>query len=284
MASAFNALTPASSKDWHRLLYIDNAAVYQPVLEAGLATAPAEATGLVKIFERHSVVVDSARRRKVLDVSCGIGRHSVNLAKRDCEVVGFDFSPYFLRTARGLAKKERLTNKEVRFYEGDTSRITDVLKSHGESEFDAIICMDTSLNRPEINDERALLRSLFRLGRPGCLLVIETASRDFAQRRPARIPIVQTFSNGRLQRHLQATYDERSKHIVGSWKFYRVLRNGDLKHLLSVNIETNIHAEADLRGLIEEAGWEHVRTYSDVRKLGELTPDSFHIVMVAKKR
>lgn len=270
-------------KDWYRILYVDNARVYQPVLEAGLASAPSEAKGLAKILEQHEFGTHGGRRPKVLDVSCGIGRHAINLAKLGYEVVGYDFSPYFLRTARKLARQEGLDNDAVRFYEGDNSRIRELLEPEGEMSFDAIISMDTSLVRPTLREENELLRSMHGLGHAGSLLVIETANREHFLKHRIPLPIVQTFSKGRLQRHIQATYDAQRKQIKGEWRFYRRLANRDLHHLLSVKVESNIHSETDLRKLLERAGWEHLQTYGSVRRLDKLSSNSFHIVMVAMR-
>lgn len=270
-------------EDWHHLLYVENARIYQPVLEAGLPSAPREAKGLDTLF-RHFGLDHAEGRPKILDVSCGIGRHSINLAKLGYEVVGFDFSPFFLRTARRLAKREGLGPDTVRFYDGDTKCLREILESRGEGKFDAIICMDTSIVRPTMKEERALIRSMHEVGRPGAVLVVETANRDNFLKYPIPLPLVQSFAEGRIQRHISATYDARKKHIKGDWKFYRKVRNGDLKHLLTISMEANIHTESELRRLLQRAGWEHLRSYGSVKRLGMLSPDSFHIVMVARRR
>lgn len=267
--------------DWH-VLYVDNARVYQPVLEAGLASAPAEAKGLDKVFRRFGPN-HVGRRPKILDLSCGIGRHSISLAKLGYEVVGFDFSPYFLKTAQRLANREGLRRDSVRFIEGDANRLREILGERGEAGFDAVVCMDTSIVRSTLEEERRLVLSMRDVSRPGAILVVETASRDAFLRHKASLPFVQTFDGGKLQRHISAAYDSRMKHIKGCWRFYRVERNDDLKHLLTFNWESNIHSESDLRKLLKESGWTHLRTYGGIRKLDKLTSDSFHIVMVTKR-
>jgi SAM-dependent methyltransferase len=267
--------------DW-RAIYVDNADIYQPVLEAGLSFAPAEAKGLDKVFRRFGL--DHTKRRlKVLDVSCGIGRHSINLAKLGYEVVGFDFSPYFLRTARRTANQEGLGHDKVRFIEGDTARLWETLESQRETEFDAIICMDTSVVRPTLGEERALLRSMYSVARLGSILVIETANRDSFLKHRISLPFVQTLDGGRLQRHILATYDAKERHIKGEWRFYRKRENGDLKHLLTVDMNSNIHSEPDLRKLVEQSGWTFLKSYGSIQRLNRLDSDSFHIVMVVKR-
>ncbi len=272
--------------DWPDILYVQNARIYQPILEAGLSSAPSEARGLAKIFSHFNLRAKVGSIPKILDVSCGIGRHSINLAKLGYEVVGFDFSPHFLKTARELARQEGLRKHSVlRFYEGDTTQIQEILQANGETSFDAIICMDTSIVRPTLKEEAELLRSLHEIGREGSLLVIETANRDsfLKHKHYYPLPIVQSFPDGRLQRHLQASYDPKSKHIKGDWKFFRELPNGDLKHLLSIKMESTIHSRKDLRSTLEKVGWKYLRSYGSVQRLDRLDSDSFHIVMVAKK-
>jgi ubiquinone/menaquinone biosynthesis C-methylase UbiE len=267
--------------DWN-VIYVDNARIYQPVLEAGLPSAPAEARGLDRMFRRFGLGRHKGRS-KVLDVSCGIGRHSINLVKLGYEVVGFDFSPHFLRTARRLAKQEDIGRDSLQFVEGDASRLREILESRGETGFDAVISMDTSIVRQTLGEERKLLHSMYEVARPGSVLVVETANRDFFVKHQSPLPLVQTFDGGKLQRHIQATYDTRKRHIKGAWAFYRRRQNGDLKHLLTFNWDSNIHSEADLRELLKGSGWVHLKSYGNVQKLDKLDSDSFHIVMVARR-
>ena len=271
--------------DWHDILYVQNARIYQPVLEAGLSSAPSEARGLAEIFSRFNLRAKAGRRPKILDVACGIGRHSINLAKLGYEVVGFDFSPYFLKTARRLARQEGLKQRSVlRFYQGDTAQIKEILHVNRETNFDAIICMDTSTVRPTLSEEVELLRSLHEVGRKGSLLVIETANREsfLKYKRYLTLPLVQSFPGG-LQRHIQASYDPRSQHIKGDWKFFRELPSGNLKCLLSIKMESYIHSRSDLRAVLEKVGWKYLRCYGSVKRLDRLDSDSYHIVMVVKK-
>lgn len=83
--------------DWAGKIFVEKASIYQPVLERGLKTAPAEARALSRIFRTYGIATEKKPFR-ILDVSCGIGRHSVNLAKLGYEVVGYDPSRRFLRS------------------------------------------------------------------------------------------------------------------------------------------------------------------------------------------
>jgi 2-polyprenyl-3-methyl-5-hydroxy-6-metoxy-1,4-benzoquinol methylase len=71
-------------EDWASRVYEENASIYQSILEAGLKTAPAEVRGMVNVFKSHGVADGS----NILDLACGIGRHSVHLAKAGYRVTG----------------------------------------------------------------------------------------------------------------------------------------------------------------------------------------------------
>ncbi len=69
---------------------------------------------------------------KVLDVGCGPGRHSLELARRKIEVVGVDISSAFIDIAQKKARKERLS---ATFVHADARTMT------YDNEFDAAICL-----------------------------------------------------------------------------------------------------------------------------------------------
>lgn len=60
--------------------------------------------------------LDLAPGARVLDLCCGQGRHSLELARRGYDVVGYDLSHTLLDHAREESKKENLT---IEFVQGD---------------------------------------------------------------------------------------------------------------------------------------------------------------------
>ena len=45
---------------------------------------------------------------RILDLACGFGRHSLELARRGYEVTGVDITPAYVEYAAGQAQKENL--------------------------------------------------------------------------------------------------------------------------------------------------------------------------------
>ena len=83
---------------WTHRLFVDNAHLYLPFLEAARPRADAEVGVMVDQFNELNVPPDA----RVLDAGCGIGRHSVPLASRGYKVTGLDLSsPCILRRRAG---------------------------------------------------------------------------------------------------------------------------------------------------------------------------------------
>ena len=57
---------------------------------------------------------------KILDIGCGTGRHSVELAKREYEITGIDLSDSMLRKAKEKAKTQQV---EIEFQKHDARKL-----------------------------------------------------------------------------------------------------------------------------------------------------------------
>ena len=73
----------------------------------------------------------------VLDIGCGAGRHSIELAKSGIAVTGVDISPKMLAEARHRAEEN---NIKLTLLEGDILRLSEFLNGRVEA-FDGAICI-----------------------------------------------------------------------------------------------------------------------------------------------
>ncbi|MDD5627596.1 MAG: class I SAM-dependent methyltransferase [Elusimicrobia bacterium] len=102
--------------------------------------------------------------RKILDIGCGTGRHSVELATRGFAVTGLDLSSGMLAQARARAKAAGV---QVRWLRRDAARFSFPRR------FDAAICLCEGsfgllgLGQDPIAQPLAILRNIARSLKPG---------------------------------------------------------------------------------------------------------------------
>ncbi|USS41662.1 methyltransferase domain-containing protein [Thermococcus aggregans] len=110
---------------------------------------------------------------KILDVGCGVGRHSIELAKRGYRVTGVDISRKMLEKAEERAQKEGV---EVEFIKADATKFA------RDEEFDAAICLCEGafsllgLSDDPIEHDLAILRNVYRSLKPGGKFILTALS------------------------------------------------------------------------------------------------------------
>jgi SAM-dependent methyltransferase len=98
---------------------------------------------------------------RLLDVPCGNGRHSIELARRGYRVTGIDLSDAFLAAAR--------TELDADWRKGDMREL-----EVEPSAFDGAFCFGNSFGYLDHTGVAAFLSALARALKPGAKLVIET--------------------------------------------------------------------------------------------------------------
>ena len=132
--------------------------------------------------ERTAAEIDEVERLvgsvsgRVLDVGCGFGRHSIELASRGADVTGIDPSSAMITAARERAAEAK---QFADFICIDAADLRDV------AQYDLAICLFTTfgqLAKATTDDapHLALLRRTRQALRPGRKLVIEVPDRDRA--------------------------------------------------------------------------------------------------------
>ncbi|MBI5417359.1 methyltransferase domain-containing protein [Candidatus Poribacteria bacterium] len=110
---------------------------------------------------------------KILDLCCGQGRHSLELARRGFkEVEGMDRSHYLIQKGKSCAKKESLN---VKFKEGDARKLPYIPDA-----FDAILLMGNSFGYFETSqDDLNVLQEVFRILKPWGRLLIDVTDGEY---------------------------------------------------------------------------------------------------------
>lgn len=113
-------------------------------------------------------------RSRVLDLACGAGRQTLELARRGHRVLGMDCQEAALAEARNSARNERLT---VHFLKGDPRQIP------YRAEFDAVVNLFSSFGGfPAERDDLKTLECVRKSLKPGGKLLIDLLNKEWLMR------------------------------------------------------------------------------------------------------
>jgi SAM-dependent methyltransferase len=265
----------SKKEGWPYVLFVKHPRLYLPELLKMEDLAEAEVRGICNILDEFKI-----GRSKILDFSCGIGRHSVRLANKGFEVVGYDPSAFFLRLARGRAhdsaKKER-----IRFYQGEPRRVSQILSKRNEVGFKAIIIMFNSLGYSGVDEDLLILQNLLTLSsKDGCVLIIQTENRDWRMKNFEPC-IVTDF--GKLLVHENWKFNLVNSTSEGNWKYYRKKNRGYCLQLaLDLHLSQRLYSLHELKEVINRSGWTFVKSFGSIEHLQQVSPDTQEIITVSK--
>ncbi len=107
---------------------------------------------------------------RILDLACGFGRHSIELAQRGYEMAGLDSSIAMLQKALADAQNKNLN---IKFIHGD-------MRELGFSEvFDACMCWQTSFGYFDDRTNVAVAQGIARAVKPHGRLLLDVVNRDY---------------------------------------------------------------------------------------------------------
>jgi ubiquinone/menaquinone biosynthesis C-methylase UbiE len=110
----------------------------------------------------------------ILDLGCGIGRHSLEFAERGFDVVGLDFSKDYLAQANQTKKQKKLVN--VQFVQGDMRKVD---RYFPPASFGLVICVrDTFGYFDERKDDKRVLASVARILEPKGAFVLNVSNKS----------------------------------------------------------------------------------------------------------
>jgi len=183
----------------------------------------------------------------VLDLCCGVGRHSLDLARRGFQVTGVDRTrPYLDRAAR-QAEAEGL---EIEFVQSD-------MRSFCRPDaFDAVVNLFTSFGYFEDpEDDRQVALNVCRSLKSGGAFLIDMMGKEIL----ARIFRERDWYEEDGVLILQ----ERKVTKNWSWMENRWIMFKD-NHRAELNLSHRIYSATELASLLTECGFAHVDAYGDL--------------------
>jgi len=210
------------------------------------------------------------RKKKILDVGCGTGRHAVELAKRGYEVVGLDLSETLLGKARAKAAEAGV---KIDFIRGDARDF------RFDAAFDlAIMICEGAFPLMETDAMNfRILENVTRALKPGGKLIFTTLS--------ALFPLfhsVKDFLNAASQKSEGNTFDlmtfrDHSKLEIAD-------DDGRLKTLVC---DERYYTPSEITWLLKSLGFRtcsiHGARLGKFSRTDALTPEDFEMLVIAER-
>ncbi len=205
-------------------------------------------------------------KAKILDLCCGYGRHSIELAERGFRVTGYDLSDMFLRKAKETSKA---LGVKVQFKKGDMRRLP------FEEDFDAVVNMFTSFGYfdKESDDLKALKGVCKALKHKGLFLLDlknrEQLIRGFQRRR------------WRPEKDFIMLEDNFFDLFTSRWESTRTLLFEDGKKK-EYSFSLRLYSFAEILNLLKRAGFLLESVYGDF-DFGQYSLDSPRMILISRK-
>lgn len=183
---------------------------------------------------------------QVLDLCCGIGRHSIQLARHGFSVTGVDITKPYLDIARVNAEK---ANLPIQFVQSD---MQDFCRPNS---FDLIVNLCTSFGYlNDIEDDIKVLRNMYTSLTAKGRFVIEILGKEV---------IAATF-----QKHQELEFDGykvvANCKILDDWSMLELKRT-----IIKDDVEQEItayhrlYSATELKQYLKEIGFKHIEVYGD---------------------
>ncbi len=193
-------------------------------------------------------LLDLRGGERICDLCCGVGRHSLELARRGFTVTAVDRTKRYLAEARAKTEAEHL---DVEFVQEDMRDF------HRSASFDAVLNLFTSFGYFESpSDDRRVVENVHRSVKPGGRLVLdlmgkEALSRIFRAKDWRRVDDAILLIEARVMDHWSA--------IASEWT---VVRDG-VQHVW--RFSHRLYSATELVGLLQECGFTGVEVYGGLR-------------------
>jgi SAM-dependent methyltransferase len=191
---------------------------------------------------------------RLLDVPCGYGRISFELASRGYQMTGVDIARPFLEEARDDAAAHGLS---IAYQYGDIRSLP------WTAEFDGAICWGNSFGYFEDAGNRAFLNSVAEALRTGGRFILDASS--VAELAFLRFREREWAPVGNILFLEENQYDHVSGRMITHYTF---IRDGKVEAKTGSH---RIYTYREMCGMMEEAGFANVRSY------GSLSKEGFHL-------
>ncbi len=197
--------------------------------------------------ERFVELLELEKGAKVLDLCCGIGRHSLELARRGYDVTGVDLTEKYIEKARRNAEEEGL---DVEFVRGDMRNF-----KRGKT-YDGAINFFTSFGYfKDEKDNMKVLENVHSSLKEDGMFLLDVMGREIWKR---------IYSEKDWARLDDGYFLER-RIIEGDWDLLKsewiLIKGGNVRE---GTFYSKLYSDVELKNMLERAGFSRVDIYGDL--------------------
>jgi SAM-dependent methyltransferase len=187
--------------------------------------------------------------RRVLDLCCGPGRHSLPLARQGAHVTAVDRSAFLLQKARARAAAENLNIEWIQ---------EDMRSFARPDSFELVINLFTSFGYfGEVEEDLAVLKNVFNSLTPGGCFVIDLMGKEI---------IARGFSPSAVEKLPDGSILVQMREITADW--YRIRSHWLLareQKLTEVRFEHALYSGRELADLLKKSGFERLKLFGSLQ-------------------
>ncbi len=205
----------------------------------------------------------------LLDLGCGLGRHSLGFAALGHRVVGLDWSAPLIKAAKEAAREAKLRAEFVR---GDMRRL------RWRARFDAVVNLFTSFGYFQTEaEDLAVLRGVRRALRPGGAFLIDVLNKRWLTSHFSPTFWQRTPEGDILRAFNRLSFDKTSSRLTNRRTLY--LKGGKKRETF---LDFKVYAPDDLERLLSKSGLRMRGLWGgfDGRRYGR---DTFRLILAAER-
>lgn len=262
---------------WTEELFVQHQELFLKSLEKQKPLAAGDIDRLIRLLAESGFTTIGSQ--KILDLACGIGRHSIQLARRGFRVAGCDISPLSTMIASDEAVKEGVADV-TRFFIADMRKLSVFFGS--TETFDGIINFWTAFGYYDEATNEDILRQCASVTRRGGFFAIDILNRDYIVRefRPQSIDRI----SGDLILFNERTFNLHTSRMKNMWRYYRAEEDRTLTFLGEVEIDHRLWSLHELIAMFERTGWTFVAAHPGFRDPEDTPLEKAHALLVIASR
>lgn len=212
--------------------------------------------------------------KRILDIACGTGSYSIELAKKGYRVTGIDLDMEMVNRAKMKAEREGL---EIDFRQLDMKDV----KKVSPGKFDCIFSIGNSIVHLESADEILdVLRQMKWLLVEGGVLILQTVNYDRVLKYD--VDELPTIKNNRIGLEFIRKYEFNRSNGKINFNTTLVIDNANEKASFKNSIELFPLKSSDVVKLLNKAGFSKLELYGDFKQT-QFSEKSFATVIKAIK-